>query len=350
MKKQLFLLFSFISFCSYSQEIKYNLNGSWIKYFSEMKDGSKLYDRFQEDSTYIKFTFKNKNLCMDYEPLSKENQNCIPYTLENNLIKTSNISGFIIEKIEKDTLILSEKINGLPSSKSKRLYFLNENYIVSKKIIENNGVKNLKASKNYTPKLSSSIISPMFKAFDRNPKNLKLKANLVIFPNEKRISTTVFYSTKADSTALKTIKKTIDESFNLWDLSGFENYQSIEIPFVLKSVNSSSFKGIKIEFFTNSFLQLDIVQGGTMQDMMKSSQAFQKALDAYDAKKYSKAIEYFTDAYEYDVKNLDALYNRASSYYQAGDLENACRDWEELKNIGQVKGKELFDYYCNKTK
>ena len=36
MKKQIFLLLSLITIYSYSQEVKYNINGSWIKYNSEI--------------------------------------------------------------------------------------------------------------------------------------------------------------------------------------------------------------------------------------------------------------------------------------------------------------------------
>ncbi|MFH7010861.1 hypothetical protein ACHRV5_03260 [Flavobacterium sp. FlaQc-52] len=84
-----------------------------------------------------------------------------------------------------------------------------------------------------------------------------------------------------------------------------------------------------------------------MEDLRKSSDYFNKALVAYQQKRYSESITYFTESYNFDRKNIDALYNKAAVYFESGDKENACKVWLEISMLGQVNAKQLFLDNCN---
>ena len=96
-----------------------------------MKDGSNLIDRFLTDSAYVKYSFTHKKVCTNGNPTHKVNQTCFDYTLNNNFIKTSSTSGYFVESIKKDTLILCEKIDGFKNDKLKRFYFVKKKSLFS---------------------------------------------------------------------------------------------------------------------------------------------------------------------------------------------------------------------------
>lgn len=346
MKKLLFLIILFFNL-NYGQNNFSEIYGNWIKYKVEMKDGSKLFDRFLEDSTYIEYTINKNKLCINSNPTHKTNETCLDYTMSNNEIKTSQYSGFLIEKNTKDSLIISEKIDGLTNDKLKRFYFIRQQVIISKYKEVNKNKKNIIASKLFTPKTNSTIELELNKAFKNNYSNFELIGNLKIYPNEKRIKTKITFSTQKDSSRIKTIKDVIDNTFGKWNLTNFEEYESIELPFILKSEITDRFRGIKVIFFTNDLNELGVVYGGKLEDMRKSSELFEKGIDAYQKKKYLKAVEYFSESYKIDPKNIDALYNKAAVYFESGDKENACKVWNEISELGQVKGKELYKNNCN---
>lgn len=345
--KELFFLITLLYFnLTLSQNNISEINGKWIKLKSEMKDGSKLFSRFEEDSTYVEYTINANQLCFNSNPIHKTNQSCLDYTLTKNLIKTSQYSGYLIEKITADSLTLSEKIDDLTNDKLRRFYFVKQESIILKFKEKYKNKKNIIASKLFTPKTESTIEIELNKAFKNNYSNFELIGNLKIFPREKRIKTQITFSTQKDSARIRTIKKVIDNSFDKWKLTDFSEYESIELPFVLKSEITKTYWGIKTIFFTQDLNELEIIYGGKAENNRKGSELFNKGIKAYQEKKYSKAIEYFTESYKIDPKNIDALYNKAAVLFESGDKDNACNVWREISNLGQVNGKELYQNYC----
>jgi tetratricopeptide (TPR) repeat protein len=346
--KELFFIITILFFnINFGQTNLSEINGNWIKYKVEMKDGSKLFDRFLEDSTYLEYTINKNKLCINSNPIHKTNESCLDFTLVNNFIKTSQNSGFIIEKATNDSLIIVEKVDGLTNDRQKRFYFVNQEVVLSRFKKENKNKGNIVASKLFTPKTISTIELDLNKAFKNNYSNFELVGNLKIYPKQKRVKTEITFSTQKDSSRIRTVKKVIDNSFEKWNLINFNDFESIEIPFVLKSEITKKYWGIKTIFFTEDLNELEIVYGGKAEDIRKASDYFNKGIIAYQEKKYLKAIECFTESYKIDNKNIDALYNKAAVYFESGDKENACKVWKEISEIGQVNGKELYLNNCN---
>lgn len=345
--KKLFLLSALLFFnFTFGQNKISEINGKWIKLKTEMKDGSKLFSRFEEDSTFIEYTINPSQLCINSNPMHKTNQSCVDFKLLNNFMKTSEYSGYLIEKSTKDSLVLSEKIDGFTDDKLRRYYFVKQELIISKFKEKYKSDKNIIASKSFTPKTNSTIEVELNRAFKNNYSNFELIGTLKIFPKERKINTQISFSTQNDSSRINIVKKVIDNSFTKWQLSDFDDYESIELPFVLKSEISKSYWGIKLIFFTQNLNELEIVYGGKAQDIKKSSKLFSDGIKAYQEKKYTLALQCFKESYKIDSKNIDALYNIAAVFFEAGDQLNACITWNEILTLGQVNGAELHQKYC----
>jgi tetratricopeptide (TPR) repeat protein len=346
--KNIFFIITLFFFTNNYGQIKLSaIQGYWVKYKVEMKDGSDLFDRFVEDSAYAEYRIDQNRLCINSSPIHRTNESCLDFNLINNLIKTSQYAGFIIEKVTNDSLILSEKIDDLTDDKLKRLYFSRQEVVLAKFKEENKNKKNIIASKLFTPKTNATIEIDLNKAFKNNYSNFELVGNLKIYPAQKKVKTEITFSTQNDSSRIRTVKKVIDHSFEKWKLKDFQYYESIEIPFVLKSEITKKYWGIKVIFFTKDLSEFERIYGVKMDDLRKSSDSFNKALVAYQQKRYSESVMYFTESYNFDHKNIDALYNKAAVYFESGDKQNACKVWLEISILGQVKAKQLFLDNCN---
>ncbi|WBX77960.1 hypothetical protein PG911_06810 [Tenacibaculum ovolyticum] len=145
------------------------------------------------------------------------------------------------------------------------------------------------------------------------------------------------------------MKKTIDKSYKMWKLNRFKHLETIKIPFVIKDKKTKTFRGISMKFFTDSFYQLDHFYGGDTKVIKEAGEYFNKGIKAYQNKDYKSSIENFTKSYELDPKNIDALYNRAAIYYETRKFKLACKDWNELSQLGQKGGIELLKNNCKKN-
>ncbi|RKR09264.1 hypothetical protein C8C83_0884 [Flavobacterium sp. 90] len=346
--KIFFIIISIFFFTNnYGQTKLLEIQGYWVKYKVEMKDGSDLFDRFVEDSAYAEYRIDQNKLCINSNPIHRINESCLNFNLINNLMKTSQYGGFIIEKVSNDSLILSEQIEGLTDDKLKRLYFTKQEVVLAKYKEENKNKKNIIASKLFTPKTNTPIELDLNKAFKNNYSNFELVGNLKIYPAQKKVKTEITFWTQNDSSRIKLIKKVIDHSFEKWNLKDFQDYESIEIPFVLKSEITKRYWGISVIFFTKDLTDFERNYGGKMEDLRKSSDYFNKGIAAYQEKRYSESITYFSESYYYDHKNIDALYNKAAVYFESGEKEKACKVWLEISMLGQANAKQLFLDNCN---
>lgn len=346
--KKLFFIATILFFNSnYGQINLSQIQGFWIKYKVEMKDGSDLFDQFVEDSTYSEYRINQNRLCINSSPIHRTNESCLDFKLNNNLMRTSQYGGFNIEKIANDSLILCEKIEGVSDDKLKRLYFSRQEVVLAKFKEENKNKKDIVASKLFTPKTNGTIELDLNKAFKNNYSNFELVGNLKIYPQQKRVKTAIIFSTQNDSSRIRIVKKVVDQSFDKWNLKDFQDYESIEIPFVLQSEITKRYWGISVIFFTKDLSEFERLSGGNMDDLRNSSVCFNKALVAYQEKRYIESIALFTESYKFNPKNIDALYNKAAVYFESGDKENACKVWLEISILGQSNAKELYLENCN---
>jgi tetratricopeptide (TPR) repeat protein len=322
------------------------LTGKWVKMKTEMKDGSKLFARFEEDSSYISFTIKKKEFCINSNPIHKSNESCLNYELVDNYIKTSVYSGYTIERVSKDSLVLTEKIDGYTDDKLRRYYLLNQHALNSYYKEKYKFTKHVVASRFYTPTTETAVEGAIYVEIWPNYSKFELSGSVFIYPKKRRIVTEIPFATYPDSSSIRSIKKVLNRSYSDWNLENFKDYDVVELPFVLKKEIEKHYRGIKMLFFTDDIDELSVVKGGDAADNRKSGEYFQTGITAYQEKKYQEALDSFTKSYALDPKNLDALYNKAAVYYEMGDLANACTVWEQISKLGQVTGNGLHHKYC----
>lgn len=63
-------------------------------------------------------------------------------------------------------------------------------------------------------------------------------------------------------------------------------------------------------------------------------------------KDYSGSVRDFTQALRLLPNDTSLLINRGLSYWYAGDLPNACRDWKSAEILGSRKGSSMREQYC----
>ncbi|MFD1603173.1 hypothetical protein ACFSJW_06265 [Flavobacterium artemisiae] len=317
-----------------------------------MKDGSDVYKAFLTDSTgtkYIitpnKFTWVNALDVIDDKKVADAFG--FNYNLVNNEIQTSQYSAYIIEKTTKDSLTLSQKLSDTPDEKLTRLYLLREEIVIANFKEKFKDKSNIVASTKFTPKTKKTFLKLLGEDFKKNGtyNNLRFNGKLFIYPKEKKVETTILYATNNDS-QIKKIKKFLDESFEDWDLTGFENFDSIELPFIYEVKKKELIRGNDIRFFVNDVSIFDHLGGTTIDNKQKSLNYFKKAVESFQQKKFLKAAELFGKSFEINPENLDALYNKAACFSEIGDKENACKTWKQISDFGQVSGKELYLNNC----
>lgn len=69
-----------------------------------------------------------------------------------------------------------------------------------------------------------------------------------------------------------------------------------------------------------------------------------------EAKRYSLAIKDLTKSITLDPLNIDAYYARAAVYALTKDVQKMCVDLQQLKNMQQIKGTELWNKFCQDKK
>lgn len=325
----------------YAQNLSNKLQGEWVSYKLEMKDGSKPYSRLMGEKSYIKFIFKNNTLTHESDPTNNQKSTFkIDFTTRGSSIQTSPISGYSVEKITKDTLILSENFEGT-DDKLKRFYLINQKSIAQKikttEMVQDSYI----ANSFFTPTLKEQF------SFKSVPViNFNIKGQLVVDLVNKKINTIIDSTDNNSDKLLKSITKELEDSYKNWDFTDFEQFKTIEIPFYISGIDQKQSGGPKLTGITVSFIN-EPRKSNSLENIQLSKEFYNKALTAIQNSDLEKAIEYFTQSYNYDKYNIDALYSRAAINFHYGDKTKACEDWKLLNELGQVKGRDSYNQNCN---
>ena len=132
MKNIAAIIIVFVFNISFSQTNTINVIGKWIRYKEEIKDHSKPLYIIPNESAFLEYSISKNKLCINSNPILKDSDLCVTAIIENNFIKTSPTSSYIIESIKQDSLILSERIDGITDDKLKRFYFVRSNSVFAK--------------------------------------------------------------------------------------------------------------------------------------------------------------------------------------------------------------------------
>lgn len=73
---------------------------------------------------------------------------------------------------------------------------------------------------------------------------------------------------------------------------------------------------------------------------------YAKGVLFFEEGKFDDAIENFNKALRIDGGYIDALYNRAATYFKLGNTEKACADWKKAALLGDEGSAGLFESNC----
>jgi len=349
MKNKLFyLILSITIFSNVNAQIKKaDLLGSWIQTKTGMKDSSELIPVYKDYIKHFDITFEKKKYHINYYPAQKFQNATNSYRFKKNKIVVSKHYALEIEKLTKDSLVIVEQMKGLDDDKLKRHYLIKKEKIVNKQKIIHQGLNKITANPYYTPLFTDNIKLYLNRGLNRNHTNLDLKGIIKIYPQKNDIKTIITFRDKTGLYQENMIVELLNNSCHLWDLKYFENYEEVDIEFVIimtrKGKNSY---GLKIGLLTNSFNQLRGLYGLTYTQITDGNKYLKTGIKYYINKDYKNAIKNFTKSFESNHTLVDALYNRALCYYDTKQYLNACLDWKILSDLGQKRAEKLFNENC----
>lgn len=228
-----------------SQNYTNMLQGSWVAYKTTLKSDVAAQN---SNTIYVKFTFKGNNLHINGDPTVEQLDAPVPFTMNGKLAKTSRIaeSGYFIEKISKDSLILSDSFD----SGAKRYFFINSNVLKNEILKENNDKENIIASKYYTPiqikHISNHVFNKIQSSMDRD---FYIEGTIKLNLKEKKVETIILSDDIGNNKKLNKIIALINETYDFWNINGFEKFNSIELPFRLIGTKTKIYRGVRIIFF-----------------------------------------------------------------------------------------------------
>lgn len=357
MYKHFYLLFFiFFQIKFQAQNNFQNILGNWTNVKIRTIDGSKDLSEKYSISKFYSWQINSSKICMRTESVYKKQNNCFEYTLDNDIIRTSPTAGYKIEKIDNDSLIISEKIDGITQKDIvKKLWFVKSSKILRNEIEKNFSDSILIAYPFFTPQLKEDFIPEVAKNFINKGSfpSLLFKGNIIIYPKQQKIEF------KSDDISINEnknflfIKNVAENSFKNWDLSDFQNFNKVYIPFIFQSKmekvkSGGTFKSVNIYFFMDDFENISKMYGPKMEDLELAQKNFTKAVSYLKSNKFDKAIDLFNKGFELNPTKVDALYNIVSIYSKLKDTDNMCLTLKRLKELEQTDGTKLYNEYCTK--
>ncbi|WP_133121704.1 tetratricopeptide repeat protein [Chryseobacterium sp. PMSZPI] len=352
MYKYFFLLFIVIS-THLTSQINTQLlqNSSWTVVKFGTLDGSR--DLSQSGSKTSLWKITGNTLCIYSDPIFMDIKSCLDFKLEKETILTSKNAGYQIEKLTRDSMIVTQRIDGIEDpDKIRKIWLVNRSVIVND-FINKNKAESIVATKDFTPSLKKNIIFEVLDVYSKNGyfHDLKLKGNILIFPKKQKIEIETKEESKKNEASINLFKTTLEKNYHLWDLTGFENFEKIIIPYYFYSnvgKNENNINKVGIKFFDDNDSHDSEDVAVYIKDKKVSDQNFNKGIEALDHKKFDKAIEFFNKAHEYNNTNTDALYNVVSISFAQNNINSACLALKRLKDLQQTEGTKLFNEKCLK--
>lgn len=358
MKKLIALTFFLVSFYAFSQIKEDFLYNDWYLVKLEMKDGSKLFMKenyYDKDKIYTirKDYYISKDMRNYYRNL--ENYK-VKYKLNKNKMVTHEETSLTIEKLTRDSLILSQNILGKEDKDLERYYFIPVKTIINAEVEKYKNADTLVASNIFTPIFNNNFFHRTVrdmeskKDYQKSPiKNYRFNGYIYLNTKEKKINTILLDFNPEFTNEINQKLKYINNYKN-WDINNLEKYPFIKIPFVFISYYQKKEKTESWgEIFTLYSINYDNVffQDKVSYDqLVKGNEYFGEAMKYYQKKNFIKSIEFFKKSYKENFRNLDAYYNYAELNFITGNKDEACKMWNFLKNEGQKSAEKDYQLKC----
>jgi tetratricopeptide (TPR) repeat protein len=325
------------------------MEGAWIQVKASRIDGSEIVGRNVYRGHYKYVIQSNQVLTIDTPQHVLIERMAIPLTYFGGSVARSESGSF--EMISDSILVFTQK--HLPNELDKKNQFV---MIREKQFYRYlDDLKQIQYE-NDTTIISNSLIFPFFKTQSFNQSlAIDLRAALApvsgmvsgyfIINRQERIVDIVIETNK-NFEKIDNLKKALQRTDGKWQ-TPVKNF-AYKTYFTIVSTNEGP--AINISFRRNDFdrlMEAEDHQPFSAVEARLYHDTYNKGVSLAKRKQFEKAIEKFSYCIGIDSLDIDAVYNRALSYYQLNKVKEACADWRYLRDLGQVTAEKLFQKNCN---
>ncbi|UKB84526.1 hypothetical protein LF887_02420 [Chryseobacterium sp. MEBOG06] len=315
---------------------------------SIMLDGSR--DLSSESYRFLVWKIKGNNICESIDPWATERTKCKDFKFEKNLMKLSDKSAYEIETLTSDSLIVIQKVDGITfPDKIRKVKFVKTSILVKNFTNVATGDSIIITSRNITPTLTKGLITEMMEAYSQKKyiHDFIVDGEIRIFPKRQEIEvkTDNKKQNKDNQKSIDLFKVTLQKDYKLWDITGYENFDKIIIPYRLKSEMKDGSGTLAFYNLIPYHERKGIIVN--IKDKRVSVEDFNKGLKAVNSQKYDDAIYFFNKAHEEDNTNTESLYNVASISIAQNKTDVACTALKKLKDLEQTEGIKLYNEKCS---
>lgn len=335
----LILLLAFVKL--YSQNFD---NTEWIQI--------KVLDKYGNEMTAnrsdpLKFYFKGDSL---FRSTNEQYSYREPYKINNNILLIGNSTKFKIDSSSDEMLVISD------ISKINTRILLNTDYIFDflrrSNLLHVTSDSIIQADNFISPTFDGDFDKFFMSKFDFNVQKEELFCRFVVLHDGSISNIQVSSEQKFSGKDLDRIKNIIASTKDYWIIPPVPNGYRFNLNFaanISRSVNiSGSYMGSEYNFtFHADSLNPVDMSILSPSDVTKENDNFDYGVRLMQRKKYEKAIEQFKKCLKINPSDIDVLYNIANCYQKAGNIELACEEWKNLKNMGQKDGENLYNQHCN---
>ncbi|WP_312304787.1 hypothetical protein [Chryseobacterium sp.] len=322
-------------------------NTSWTKVDSKMLDGSR--DLSGDSYRFLVWKINGSKMCEHIDPWAVERTKCVDLKFEKNLIRISDQSAYQVEKLTSDSLIVIQKTDGITfPDKIRKMWFVKTSTLVKDFTDKATGDSVVITSREVSPTLKKEFVTEMMDAYlqKKYTHDFDVEGEIRIFPKKQEIEVKMENKKwiKNNQTSIDLFKTTLQKNYKIWDITGFENFDKIIIPYRFKSKMEGSYGNM---VFYNRIPRKEykgiIIN---INDKRASAENFQKGVEATNKQKYDNAIYFFNKAHEEDNTNTESLYNVVSISLALNNVNVACIALKKLKDLEQTQGTQLFKEKC----
>ena len=339
------LIFIFISLQTFAQTFKQKIVDEWVKDNISLYDGSPI---LKEDvrNMQLRYTFMEND---SFQITINGKTGRSTYQVKNDTLYFAKNAAFKIERLDDIKLVFRAVIlDSVGQSKALRLSFIParfHNIGFTPQTYRTKGQDTIYVSKH-------NYLEPLFIDADRSAS--QFISDNFFFPEYKAGDFFArFIITKQGEVKGIEVLESTHENYNKYLIKAIKATAGKWKPAIWegKPINSE----IKMGFDMGWTEKMRNKNGSVtpQKDTVDSNESnyFLMQGNIYvEEKKYTLAIKELSKSIALDPLNIDAYYARAAVYALTKDVQKMCLDLQQLKNMQQTKGTELWNKFCQDKK
>ena len=339
------LLFIFISTQIFAQTFKQKIVDEWVKDNISLYDGSPI---LKDDirNMQLRYTFMEND---SFQITINGKTGRSAYQVKNDTLYFAKNVAFKIERLDDIKLVFRAVIlDSVGQSKALRLSFIParfHNIGFTPQTYRTKGQDTIYVSKH-------NYLEPLFMDADRSAS--QFISDNFFFPAYKAgdFFARFIITKQGDIKGIEVLEST-HENYNKYLIKAIKATAGKWKPAVWegKPINTEIKMGFDMGWTEkmrnkngDSANQKDTVDSNESNYFLMLGNIF------VEEKKYTLAIKELTKSIALDPLNIDAYYARAAVYALTKDVQKMCLDLQQLKNMQQTKGTELWNKFCQDKK